>query len=77
MRQVSTLDELAAFVVAYCTEHVGTLGTTCTRAVTSILTADALPSDLDKRAALYGYADAIGATHSAGFDPAWKPAGCH
>ncbi len=77
MGHVSALDELAAFVVGYCTMHAVHLGTRCTRAVTSILTTDALPFNLDKLAALYGYADAIGATHSAGFDPAWKPAGCH
>ena len=60
------LNALAAFVVAFA-------DTQLTRdAVRSILNSWALPTLRARHAALYGYAQAIGATAAVGFDPAWR-----
>ena len=73
---VSALDELAAFLTSYCEVHAETLGAAATRGVALILGSDVLPHAIDKQAALYGFASEIGATRTAGFNPAWKPRHC-
>ena len=60
------LNAMAAFAVAFA-------DTQPTRdAVRSILNSSALPTLRARHAALYGYAQAIGATAAVGFDPAWR-----
>lgn len=69
---MAALDELAAFVRDYCNTHAATVGQPGSRAVTMILNSPSLPDRLSKQAALYGFADAIGATTVSGFRPEWN-----
>jgi hypothetical protein len=70
----TTLEQMAAFVLAYCQEHANTVRYPCDRGVESILRdTRALPTVTAQRAALYGFAVAVGAARAPGFDPAWKP----
>ena len=66
------LDELAEFVVSYCDAHAEKDGVAGRRVADLILSAD-LPNVIARQAVLYGFADEIGATGAAGFDPAWNP----
>jgi hypothetical protein len=69
---VAALEELAAFLLAYCDAHREDIGPR-QAVVGMILDAPSLPDALAKQATLYGFADAIGAVHADGFDPRWNP----
>jgi hypothetical protein len=63
---------MAEFILAYCAEHPDIVYP-CTRGVESILRdARTLPTETIQQAALYGFAQAVGAVDAPGFDPAWN-----
>jgi uncharacterized protein YbjT (DUF2867 family) len=68
---VSTLDQLARFVASFCETRTQAAGARCKRAVENILTSPAFPTVLDRQAALYGFAQGIGADAAPGFNPSW------